>query len=170
MKKLAFLLMATTILLASCGKEKTFDENLQKAWKSVGKTLFLSGEVCDDIYKTWYTAIFDNKTPSGEYCSDFNDALDEVYETLKESGKIDSIYYYKNEMIENTSMLTPPPTSRKECYDDFLEIVDVTSSISRMAIEPSGSLQSYTEENKEKVETITKLVEQFMIKYSAYIK
>lgn len=161
--------MATIVLLASCGKEKTFDENLQKAWESVGKTLVYSGEVYDDIHRTWHTAIYDNKTPSGEYCYDFNDALKELSETLKESGKIDSIYFYKNEMIKNTSLLTPPPSSRKDCYDDFLEIVEVVSSISRMATEPSGSFRNYSEEGKEKVETITKLVDQFIIKHSAYI-
>ena len=170
MKKITFLLMATLVLMASCGKEKSFDENLQKAWKSARKTLIHSGEVCDDIYKTWHTAIYDHETPSGEYCSDFNDALNEKFESLKESGKIDSIYFYKNEMIDNTSILTPPPSSRKECYDDFLEIVDVVSSISRMATDPSGSFSSYSEEAKEKVETIAKLVDQFKIKYSAYLK
>lgn len=170
MKNITFLLIATTFLLTSCGKENTFDENLRKAWKSVRQTLVHSGETCDDIYRTWHTAIYDHKTPSGEYCSDFNDALDEMYESLKKSGKIDSIYFYKNEMIENTSLLTPPPTSRKECYDDFLEIVDVVSAISRMATDPSGTFNSYSEESKERVETIAKLIDQFKIKYSVYLK
>jgi hypothetical protein len=73
-------------------------------------------------------------------------------------------------MIENTSLLTPPPTSRKECYDDFLEIVDVVSAISRMATDPTGSFSSYSEEAKERVETIAKLIDQFKIKYSVYLK
>ena len=170
MKKFTFLLIATIFLLTSCGKEKTFDENLRKAWKSVGQTLVHSGEACDDIYRTCHTAIYDHKTPSGEYCSDFNNALKEMYETLKKNGKIDSIYLYKDEMIENTSLLTPPPTSRKECYDDFLEIVDVVSAISRMATDPTGSFSSYREEAKERVETIARLIDQFKIKYSAYLK
>ena len=73
-------------------------------------------------------------------------------------------------MIENTSKLTPPPSSRKECYDDFVEIVGEVSSFSRMATEPSGSYNSYKEQIEEKAENIAKLVEQFRIKYSELTK
>ena len=166
MKKITFLLMFFIVLFTSCGKEKSFDENLRKAMLSLGYTLGYSAEACGEIGQTWYAAIYDDKTPSGKYCSDFNDALNETYESLKKSGKIDSIYFYKNELIENTSKLTPPPSSRKECYDDFVEIVGEVSSFSRMATEPSGSYNSYKEQFEEKVENITRLVEQFRIKYS----
>ena len=169
MKKLTFLFVTALLFLTSCGKEKSFDENLQKAWQSMGNTMAYSAEVGDEIYKTWHTAIFDHKTPSGKYCSDFNDALDELYETFKEEGKIDSVYHYKNEMIDNTSKLTPPPSSRKDCYDDFVALVSEISSLSRMATEPSGSLKTYSEQIREKGETIVRLVEQFKIKYSEYL-
>lgn len=170
MKKIFSLLTACMFFFASCGNEKQFDENLQVAYQEMGKTFLTSTLVCGQISNTWRTAIFDNKTPSGKYCSDFNDALSELFDNLNESAILDSISSYKNAMQVATSKLNDTPSSRKDCYNDFVEIVSEVSSLSRMATDPSGSLRSYSDQTNETAESISKKLDQFKIKYAEYIK
>ena len=121
MKRELFLLMVSVILFTSCGGEKKFDQNLQSAYSKMEKVLVHSTIICDQTSKTWRKAIYDNRTPSGKYCSDFNDALSELYTIFKSAGITDSIALYKKELEEATSLLNNPPSSRKDCYDDFVE-------------------------------------------------
>lgn len=170
MKKIFSLLTACMFFFASCGNENQFDENLQVAYQEMGKTFLTSTLVCGQISNTWRTAIFDNKTPSGKYCSDFNDALSELFDNLNESAILDSISSYKSAMQVAISKLNDPPSSRKDCYNDFVEIVSEVSSLSRMATDPSGSLRSYSDQTNETAESISKKLDQFKIKYAEYIK
>ena len=170
MKKILILLTSCMFFFASCSNEKQFDEDLQVAYQEMGKTFLTSTLVCGQIADTWRTAIFDNKTPSGKYCSDFNDALKEVFDSYRENGILDSISSYKNAMQVATSKLNDPPSSRKDCYNDFVEIVSEVSSMSRMATDPTGSLRSYNDQVNETAENISKKIDQFKIKYAQFIK
>ena len=69
-----------------------------------------------------------------------------------------------------TSELADPPTSRKDCYNDFLNVVRDISELSRCATNPSGSFRSYNEKINELVERILKEIDQFSIKYGKYIR
>ncbi len=171
MKKKLFLFMnATAMLFASCGQEKKFDKNLQEAYKELQLTFYASTLSCDQISKAWYDAIYDKKTPSGKYCSDFNDALQEQMELLRKAGINDTIFKHKSKMEDATSRLNNPPASRKDCYNEFVEIVGETSSFSRMATDPSGNLRSYSENKHSTFERISKMLEQFKIKYSQFLE
>ena len=170
MKKISFLLTACMFIFASCSNDKQFDENLQVAYQEMDKTMMTSSIVCSQTERTWSTAIFDRKTPSGKYCSNFNDALSELFDTYHESGILDSLSNYKDRMQVATSKLNNPPSSRKDCYNDFVEIVSEVSSFSRMASDPSGSLKSYNEQTNEAAESISKKLDQFKIKYAEFIK
>lgn len=169
-KKLFLVLVASALLFASCGQEKKFDKNLQEAYKELQITFYASALSCDQISKTWYNAIYEHETPSGKYCSDFNDALQEQMELFRKSGINDSIYKHKKNMEEATSRLNNPPSNRKDCYNEFVEIVGETSSFSRMATDPSGNLRSYSENKHSTYEKITKMLEQFKIKYSQFLE
>ena len=152
MKRELFLLMVSVILFTSCGGEKKFDQNLQSAYSKMEKVLVHSTIICDQTSKTWRKAIYDNRTPSGKYCSDFNDALSELYTIFKSAGITDSIALYKKELEEATSLLNNPPT------------------MARMATDPTGSLSSYNNTINTTAENISKKIDQFKIKYTAFLK
>lgn len=76
----------------------------------------------------------------------------------------------QNAMQVATSKLNDPPSSRKDCYNDFVEIVSEVSSMSRMATDPTGSLRSYNDQVNETAENISKKIDQFKIKYAQFIK
>lgn len=129
-----------------------------------------SGYICDDISSTWRKAIYDHRGPDGNYCSDFNDALRELRQKYNRTGITDSLTKYRDEMQTATSKLNNPPSSRKDCYNDFVALVGEVSSLSRMATDPSGSLQSYNNDVNETVGNITKMIDQFNIKYAEFLK
>ncbi len=171
MKRVFFVLLAGILLLSSCGKsEKQFDKELSEAFTQMEKTKLTSALVCSDVSNTWQKAIFDNRTPSGKYCSDFNDALKELYQKYSDNGITDSISRWNKSMQEMTSKLNEHPDSRKDCYNDFVEIVSEVSSFSRMATDPSGNLRSYNQQTNEAYENISKKLDQFKIKYGEFIK
>ena len=162
--------MAVILLLASCSGEKKFDENLQDAYGKMIDELAMSTMVCSKTASTWRNAIYDNKTPSGKYCSDFNDALKELFQTYKKSGITDSISSYKTKLQEATSKLNDPPSSRKDCYNDFVDLVGDVSSLARMGTDPSGSLSSFNSGVNNTTESISRKIDQFKIKYLELFK
>lgn len=164
------MMMASIMILTSCSGEKKFDENLQNAYSKMEKTLLSSALICEATSSAWRTAIYDNKTPSGKYCSDFNEALSELRSNYRKSGLLDSISSYKRQLQEATSLLNNPPSSRKDCYNDFVDIVGEVSSLARMATDPSGSLSSYSSGINTTAENISRKIDQFKIKYSEFLK
>lgn len=167
MKKIMFFALMSFVLI-SCG-EKSFDENLQKSYEEMEKNILYSALVCDKVSSTWRTAIYDHKDHNGDYCSDFNDALRTLMRSYRNNGIIDSIQAHKDRMEKFASKLNNPPSSRKDCYNDYIAIVAEASSISRMATEPSGSLQSYNNQTNEAYENIRKMIDQFKIKYGEFL-
>ena len=171
MKRILFVLLAGTLLLSSCGKsERQFDKELNEAFTQMEKTKLASALVCAEVSSTWHKAIFDNETPSGKYCSDFNDALKELYQKYSDNGITDSISRWNENLQKKTSKMNEHPASRKDCYNDFVEIVSEVSSFSRMATDPTGNLRSYNQQTNEAYENISKKLDQFKIKYGEYIK
>lgn len=169
MKKV-MLLMVASLILASCSKEKKFDENLQNAYSQMVMTYASSSLICSYTSSAWRDAIYDHKTPSGKYCSDFNDALKEQFDAYRESGLLDTISVLKDHLQEATSLLNNPPSSRKDCYDEFVDIVADVSALARMAIDPTGSLSSFNSSVNTTTESISRKLDQFKIKYSAFLK
>ena len=165
------MLVGMCLLLTSCGKsEKQFDKELSEVYSQMEKTKLTSAFVCSEVSSAWQKAIFDHKTPNGNYCSDFNDALKELYQYFKERGITDSIARWNRNMQEMTKKLNEHPNSRRDCYNEFVEIVSEVSAFSRMATDPSGNLRSYNQLTNEAYENISKKQDQFKIKYGDYLK
>lgn len=171
MKKTVFLLLIIALLFASCGnKEKSFDENLQKSFSEMVIVITSSSIVCDKVSTTWRNAIVNNIDHHGRYCYDFNDALKTLFNEYQSDGTIDLIELHKDNMINNARLLNNPPKSRKDCYDDYMVIVSEAGSLARMATVPTGSLQSYNNQINETVESISKKIELFKIKYGDFLQ
>jgi len=156
-------------ILTSCNnKEKEFDENLRVAYTQLVKSLVTSTDVCEQVSTTWYNAIQNRRTPSGKYCNDFNEALDELFTSLRQNGVIDELKAQSIGLIETASLLVNPPDSRKECYDDFVELVSIAKQLNRKASDPSGTYRSYNDEVHELAQELTEEFDKFRIKYSQF--
>ena len=104
MKRSFLVLIVTTLFFTSCGKEKAFDDNLQKSYSEMTQVVAYSAIMCEKISNTWRTAIFDKRDHNGDYCRDFNDALRTLFTDHSISVVLDSIGTHKNKMTESASL------------------------------------------------------------------
>ena len=62
------------------------------------------------------------------------------------------------------------PNSRKDAYNDFIELVTDVNSLADLAIEPEGSLTSYRSNINDLAGRIKKQIDAFELKYGDFTK
>ena len=164
------LLTMTPPIMVSCGmSESEFDKTLSEGFVMSLKTIYGNALAYDEIGNAWRNGIFYNTTPSGRYCRDFMDALNEIEDSLEEYGIKEDVKLYNDSLIQITSQLNPPPSSRKECHEDFVDIVSDIGKLKRSVLYPSGSYNDYTSNCKEIFDRLAEKMERFRIKYSEFL-
>ena len=104
------------------------------------------------IKQVWYNSIYekqDDETdkytkPDGYFVSDFNDALGNLYSDESFSRKISSIKDNQDTVGGLMKELKNPPDEYKEAYDALSVFYEAYISLTNCAIDPSGSLQTYS--------------------------
>ena len=105
------------------------------------------------IHDVWYDTIFDkhnadtSKYTSGN--SDFNDSLSELFSDEEFQDKITSIKSNQDTVKDLMQELTNPPAEYEEAYDTLKNYYDAYLELTNLAISPTGSLQSYTDDFNE---------------------
>lgn len=169
MRKLLFIVVGV-LLLTACGNKQKFDENLREGFRYSALTAASSRMITSATTTVWHDAIYDHEDSHGNYVSDFNEALSRLYKEYGTSGIMDSIKLYKNTMDSLTKELGNPPYDRKEVHDDFIKLVGEVNSLYSMATKPSGSLSNYSVEVQRQWNTISKLDNEFQLKYAKLLK
>lgn len=109
-------------------------------------------ETCGNLTKqVWYNAIYkesDIKTdkytrPDGYYVSDFNDALHNLFSDSSFSSKVTDVNNSKDSINSLMKKLKNPPEEYKDAYESISKLYDAYISLTNLATEPTGSLQSY---------------------------
>ena len=110
-------------------------------------------ETCaNQIKQVWYNSIYKQKDdstdkytrPDGYFVSDFNDALGNLFSDTSFKSKISSIE--DNQKTVNSLMkeLKNPPEEYEDAYDAISELYDAYISLTNLATDPSGSLQTFS--------------------------
>ena len=110
-------------------------------------------ETCVNLIKqVWYNAIYEKRDdttdkytrPKGYFVSDFNDALGNLFSDTSFQSKISSIE--ENQKTVNSLMkeLKNPPEEYKDAYEAISELYDAYISLTNLATDPSGSLQTFS--------------------------
>lgn len=139
-------------------------EEAQKQSEEYGSNLslaaysMLSGasdaETCGNLIKqVWYNAIYkesDSKTdkytkPDGYYVSDFNDALQNLFSDSSFSSQLADINDNKDTVNSLMKKLKNPPENYKDAYDSLSKLYDAYISLTNLATDPTGSLQTYSQ-------------------------
>lgn len=111
-------------------------------------------ETCGNLIKqVWYNAIYeksDSKTdkytkPKGYYVSDFNDALQNLFLDSSFSGQIADINENKDTVNSLMKKLKNPPEEYKDAYESLSKLYDAYISLTNLATDPTGSLQTYSQ-------------------------
>ena len=111
-------------------------------------------ETCGNLIKqVWYNAIYeksDSKTdkytkPKGYYVSDFNDALQNLFSDSSFSSQIADINENKDTVNSLMKKLKNPPEEYKDAYESLSKLYDAYISLTNLATDPTGSLQTYSQ-------------------------
>ena len=131
---------------------ETYADNLESATDSM-LTGASDAEACGNLIKqVWYNSIYeeiDDTTdkytrPNGYFVSDFNDALANLSADTSFQNKISSIEDNQEKVSSLMRELKNPPKEYKDAYEAISELYDAYLSLTNLAIDPSGSLQTYS--------------------------
>lgn len=112
-------------------------------------------DVCVLVVNVWQDAIFDDSSDeTSKYVSgtsDFNEALERVYadEDIKE--KLSKVTDYEGYLEDSIGKLQSAPPELVKAYDAAVQVNTAFKALAQMAESPTGSYNSYSADEKEKV-------------------
>lgn len=138
---------------------ETYKEN----YEEILSEIIHSGSEIEDcliLYrKVWYNTIFEKddsetdiytKNSSGKFNDDFNDSLTNLWISSEYSNQISKIKSASMDTIPSIfKKLKNPPKKMEDAFEDLEELYDTYLSFAEMAINPSGSLNSFTDKYNE---------------------
>ncbi|MCR6116613.1 hypothetical protein HXA31_19995 [Salipaludibacillus agaradhaerens] len=86
---------------------------------------------------------------AGNIPDDFSTNIYSVNSYYEESGALGEIENEANEIKEKVNELNNPPKDFEKVYDELLDMFTYTEEYIEMALDPSGSLQSFNEEKNQ---------------------
>ena len=111
MKKL--LLLLPLIVLSSCVSKKEYNEKLEQTTLLMFEVAGYSDVITNGYIQVWHEAIYDNRY-NGKYCSDFNEALSDFQERMKNETDVYKLLNDKKKELDNiVSELKDYPSSYK---------------------------------------------------------
>lgn len=160
-KTLCSLILTFSILLCGCGEsskaEETYALNLNSVATEMLGGAALSEYLCNKTSQVWYNAIYDKtntetiifvKDADGDGNVDFNDALTNLYAFEAIVDIVDKLKENKQTVDELMKELATPPEKYATCYSTITELYKTYSTFTSLAIQPTGSYNSYTEDFK----------------------
>ena len=158
-------------MMIACGQsEEEFDEKMTEALLTAALTICYDAKIHDEVSSAWRDGIFRNVTPSGKTCYDFNEAIDEICDSLEEYGYIEKAKDNNRELIRLISDMNPAPSSRKDCYDDLVAIGTKVSELTRMTAYIEGNYNEYKNKPKALFDDLATMMTEFKIKYGKFLK
>ncbi len=109
---------------------------------------------CNLIRQVWSNAIYEKKDnatdkytkPNGYFVADFNDALDNLYEDSDFQEQVNNIRENQEIVRSLIKELVNPQEEFKEAYEILVECYDTYLVFTKMAVNPSGSLNTFTDD------------------------
>lgn len=110
--------------------------------------------------KVWYNAIYEERDyqtdeftrPDGTFVDDFNDALYNLSLADSTIKVVSDIKDNQNQVKALMQKAQNPPDGLEVCYDTVTEMYSAYIALTDLAVYPSGSLKSFTENKNEKVD------------------
>lgn len=128
-----------------------YEQNLELATYSM-LTGASEAETCGNLIKqVWYNSIYEERNdatdkytrPDGYFVSDFNDALGNLFSDISFKSKISSIENNQKTVSSLMKELKNPPEEYKDAYESISELYDAYISLTNLATDPSGNLQTF---------------------------
>lgn len=133
----------------------TYIDNFNSLYTTTLSGASKAESVCVLTLNVWQDAIFgDLSDETSKYVSganDFNEALQRVYDDEEIQETLKDVRTAKNSASTYIKNLQSCPSELSKAYDAALEVHTAFSALSDLALEPTGSCNSYSEDEKTKV-------------------
>ena len=130
-------------------RKATYASNLETASFTMLMGAIEAEDAGNLIKKVWYNEIYGeydsetSKYTSG--ASDFNEALSNLFADTGFRSTISSIETNQDTVAGLMKKLKNPPEEYEDAYDAIKELYDAYTKLTNLATNPSGSLQTYSE-------------------------
>lgn len=173
LKKLIFflILMVSSLTLAGCGDNSAeYKSDLQDVGDEMLKNSAAVEGVLEQYSAVWRFSIesgsaigvgemmiqtgFDEETvreyfelnSAGNVPGDFSTNINSMNLYFEDTGKLDEIKSASDNIENKVSELNNPPSDYEKAYDEILDMYTYSEEYIEMALNPTGSLQSFNEE------------------------
>lgn len=128
--------------------------NLHDFSQKVAEGNVLASYVCYTTKSVWFDSIFheDNEDTAaytqtdGKFHEDFNDSLDKLYASTEITNAFSQIADNREAVAKLYKSLMHPTSEFEDCFDAVEDVYSVYLDMTRLAMVPSGSLESYSKE------------------------
>lgn len=172
MKKVLFLLFVSLVILVGCESAKAteYRENAEDVTKKIRDNASLVETILDDYSFIWNFSI-ENRSPisveamtyatgleedtireyfeinvAGNVPNDFTSNVNSLNSYYQSIGAIGDVEEAAKEIKSIITELSEPPKDYGKVYDDLLDLYNLSEEYTDMALNPSGSLQSFNED------------------------
>lgn len=156
---LVILVIAALLILVGVNQYKsyTYQQNLNAICYEIISSGIEAEECGNLIHDVWYNTIFKESSEdtdkytkeNNEFNEDFNDSLDNLYNDKDFTEKVVNIQIKQKSILNMMKEMKNPPSKHKDAYKALLALYDEYNDFSSLVINPTGSLQSFTEEFNE---------------------
>lgn len=151
----AIIIVLTSIvgIAVKGNKKKEYYNNLESATNLMLEGAADAENACNLIKSVWYNTIYeeydsktDKYTRSNGYGfnDDFNDSLQALFSDQDFKDTITDIEVNQNSVARYMKDLQNPPEEYKEAYDAIKKLYDSYLELSNLAVNPTGSLQTFS--------------------------
>ena len=157
----AFLVIIAVIVAGITMSNKNKAELSRKEYISNltnARTTMLAGgadaeSICNLTKSVWYNTIYEKKDSEtdkytmtrSKFNEDFNTSLSALYSDSTIEYKIDLIRENQDKVSDIMTLLNNPPDDLSAAYDTVQEMYDIYLKFTKLAISPSGSFKTYSE-------------------------
>lgn len=115
--------------------------------------------------RVWTNSIYENEDaetnkytkPNGFFVSDFNIALENLFDDDEIVAKVKNIKDGQMNVSEIIKKLNNPPKQYKSIYDTIMDMYTSYQSVIDLAVNPQGNLQTFNNNKSEKIDKFMQL-------------
>jgi DNA repair exonuclease SbcCD ATPase subunit len=147
------LVIVIGILIFNNARKSNYITNLGIVTKKMLDGGVIAEELTGITHDVWYNTIYEKRnsrtdkytmTSSTRFWSDFNSALLTLSSDSDIKSKKQELEKIRNEVENLMKLLNDPPKDQQNSYNDLDKLYRAFTSLVELAINPSGSLTSYT--------------------------
>jgi hypothetical protein len=140
---------------------QVYAENMEAVISEMLSSGAESEELLNLTSMVWFNSIYKDEDietdkftrENGKWVEDFNDALNNLFADIEIQYDVSSIKASQGKVSELMKLLQNPPNDYERAYETLLDLYTAYQSLTDLAINPKGNLNSFSTNREEKIDT-----------------